>query len=295
MHTTTTKKIDAFAGLSWRLAHGRSLQLGRKSVIMGVLNVTPNSFSDGGLHLAPEVALARAAKMREEGAAIIDVGGESTRPGAEPVSAGEEQDRVLPVIEALTGEGGFLISVDTYRAATAHLALAAGAHIVNDIWGFHKEPEIAAVAANARAGCVLMHTGRERERSRDVVADQFDFLGKSLEIARAAGIEGEAIVLDPGFGFAKDPDENLELLAFFDRLHALGQPLVCGTSRKRFIGHVTGRDVDNRDIGTAATSVVARMKGAAIFRVHDVATNRDALAIADAVIEAGRVAGGEGR
>ncbi|MEM9278173.1 MAG: dihydropteroate synthase [Pseudomonadota bacterium] len=278
-----------FLPRTWSLAKGRSIELGRMSVIMGILNVTPDSFSDGGEFDRLEEALAQALKMIGEGASIIDIGGESTRPGASPVTAQEEQDRVLPVIERLAKETDIILSVDTYRASTAALALKAGAHIINDVWGFQKDPDIARVAAENGAGVCAMHTGRERTRDPDVVKDQMGFLGKSVEALKEAGVEHDSIVLDPGFGFAKDPHENAELLARFEELHDLGYPLLTGTSRKRFIGHYTGRDAANRDIGTAATSVVARMKGSAIFRVHDVGVNADALAIADAVISNGRV------
>lgn len=268
----------------WLLAHGRHLDLGGKALVMGVLNVTPDSFSDGGLFGTAQSALAQARLMVDQGAAIVDVGGESTRPGAQSVTATEEQRRVLPVIEALAAEASCLISIDTYREETARLAVAAGAHIVNDVWGVQREPDIARLAAETGAGLVIMHTGREREKLADVIADQFRFLGRSLEIAEASGVERGRIVLDPGFGFAKDPDENLDLMARFEELHGFGLPLLVGTSRKRFIGHMTGRDADQRDIGTAATSVILRLKGAALFRVHNVAVNMDALAFADAML-----------
>ncbi|WP_137931044.1 dihydropteroate synthase [Mesorhizobium comanense] len=269
----------------WQLAHGRLIDLGGKAVVVGILNVTPDSFSDGGLFHAPETALAQARRMIGEGADIIDVGGESTRPGAAAISAGEEQDRILPVIEALAGLGEVLISVDTYRAETARLAVAAGAHIVNDVWGLQREPGIASVAAQTGAGLIVMHTGRDREKLPDVIADQFAFLERSLDIARRSGVADDHIVLDPGFGFAKETaDENLDLMARFSELHALGFPLMAGTSRKRFIGTVTGRDAADRAAGTAATSVILRLKGAHLFRVHDVAINVDALAVADAML-----------
>ncbi|WP_353641155.1 dihydropteroate synthase [Mesorhizobium sp. WSM2239] len=268
----------------WHLAQGRQLQLGAKALLMGILNVTPDSFSDGGEFDRSDAALAHARQMIAEGAAIIDVGGESTRPGAEPVSAREEQVRILPVIEALAAEG-CIISVDTYREETARLAVRAGAHIVNDVHGLQREPGIARVAAENGAGLAIMHTGRDREKLSDVIADQFFFLERSLEIARAAGIPDERIVLDPGFGFAKDGEENLQLMARFGELRALGFPLLVGTSRKRLIAHVAGGDREARDLGTAATSVILRMKGASIFRVHNVAMNRDALAFADAILE----------
>jgi dihydropteroate synthase len=269
----------------WQLAHGRHLDLGAQSLLMGILNVTPDSFSDGGEFDRPERALQQARRMIGEGAAIIDVGGESTRPGAGAVSAREEQSRILPVIEALSSDGDSLVSVDTYRAETARLAVAAGAHIVNDVHGLQREPDIAQVAAETGAGLVIMHTGRGREKLADVIADQFLFLNRSLEIARDAGIADERIVLDPGFGFAKDGEENLELMARFRELRALGFPLLVGTSRKRLARRLVGGSDEGRDVGTAATSVILRLKGASIFRVHNVAVNREALAFADAVRE----------
>ncbi|RVD14188.1 dihydropteroate synthase, partial [Mesorhizobium sp. M4B.F.Ca.ET.017.02.2.1] len=221
----------------WQLAHGRHLDLGGKAVVVGILNVTPDSFSDGGLFAARDTALGQARRMVEEGAAVIDVGGESTRPGASAVTGEEEQARVLPVIEALAGSGEALISVDTYREDTARLAVAAGAHIVNDVWGLQREPGIARVAAETGAGLVIMHTGRGRQKLPDVIDDQLFFLRKSLEIARDSGVADDQIVLDPGFGFAKETaEENLDLMARFAELQALGHPLMAGTSRKRFIG-----------------------------------------------------------
>lgn len=269
----------------WQLGHGRHLDLGGKAVVVGILNVTPDSFSDGGLFIVPDKAVDQARRMVESGAAIIDVGGESTRPGASPVTMEEEQARILPVIEALARSGDALISVDTYREDTARLAVAAGAHIVNDVWGLQREPGIARVAAETGAGLVIMHTGRDRQKLPDVIADQFFFLRKSLEIAHARGVADAQVVLDPGFGFAKETaEENLDLMARFSELEALGYPLMAGTSRKRFIGAVTGRDAAERGGGTAATSVILRLKGAALFRVHDVAINVDALALADAML-----------
>lgn len=267
------------------MAHGRHLDLGDKAVVVGILNVTPDSFSDGGLFDAAETALVQARRMLGEGARVVDVGGESTRPGASAITAGEEQARILPVIEALAGSGEVLISVDTYRAETARLAVAAGAHIVNDVWGLQREPDIARIAAETGAGLIIMHTGRDRRKLPDVIADQFAFLEKSLEIARRHGIADDHIVLDAGFGFAKETaEDNLDLMARFSELNALGFPLMAGTSRKRFIGTVTGRDAAERGAGTAATSVILRLKGADLFRVHDVAINVDALAVADAML-----------
>jgi dihydropteroate synthase len=266
------------------LAHGRFLDIGAKALVMGILNSTPDSFSDGGQFIDPDRAVQQALRMLSEGASIIDVGGESTRPGATPVSPEEEQARILPVISALAKVDDALISVDTYREETARLAVAAGAHIVNDVWGLQREPGIANLAAETGAGLVVMHTGREREKNPDVIADQFEFLEKSLQIARQAGVADNQILIDPGFGFAKDAEENLQLMVRLSELHALGFPLLVGTSRKRFVGYVSGKDSEARDAATAATSVALRLKGAALFRVHNVAINADALAVADAIL-----------
>ncbi|MER9411782.1 dihydropteroate synthase [Mesorhizobium sp. M0589] len=269
----------------WQLAHKCHLDLGEKAIVVGILNVTPDSFSDGGLFITPDQAVAQAHRMVEEGAAVVDIGGESTRPGASPVTPEEEQARILPVIAALASSGEALISVDTYREETARLAVAAGAHIVNDVWGLQREPGIARVAAETGAGLVIMHTGRGRQKLPDVIADQFLFLKASLEIARRSGVADDHIVLDAGFGFAKETaEENLDLMARFSELKELGFPLMAGTSRKRFIGTVTGREAGTRAAGTAATSVILRLKGADLFRVHDVAINVDALAVADAML-----------
>ncbi len=277
----------------WHVGHGRHLDLGR-GAIMAIVNSTPDSFSDGGRFESVDAAVAHALACVAEGADIIDIGGESTRPGAEPVSAAVEQARVLPVIEALRGVTDALLSVDTYRAETARLAVAAGAHIVNDVFGLQREPDIATLAAETGAGLCIMHTGRDRETLPDVIDDQVSFLRQSLAIAEAAGVSRGKIVLDPGFGFAKDGDDNLELMLRFGELGQFGLPLLAGTSRKRFIGQLTGREAADRDAGTAATTALLRMRGAAIFRVHNVAMNRDALAVADAML-AMQVKSGAGR
>ena len=270
----------------WQLAHGRHLDLGPKALVMGILNVTPDSFSDGGRFDTAERALDQAALMVEQGAVIVDVGGEFDTAGRD---SGVGEGRTTPdppghrnLVER---QERALISVDTYREETARLAVAAGAHIVNDVHGLQREPGIARLAAETGAGLVIMHTGRDREKLPDVIADQFLFLEKSLEIARDAGVGDNQIVLDPGFGFAKDPEENLQLMARFEELHALGHPWLVGTSRKRMVGHITGRDPNTRDPGTAATSVILRVKGADLFRVHNVAMNVDALVFADAMLE----------
>ncbi|THK38535.1 dihydropteroate synthase [Ensifer sp. MPMI2T] len=278
--------ISPFQMSRWQLAHGRCLELGSRGVLMAIINVTPDSFSDGGRFIDAAAAVTAGVHALQQGAEILDVGGESTRPDAEPVTAEEEQARILPVIDRLARETDAIISVDTYRAETARLAVEAGAHIVNDVHGLQREPAIADVAAATGAGLCIMHTGRDRQKLDDVVEDQFHFLERSLNIAAKAGVAREKIVLDPGFGFAKDTDENLELMARFGELHRFGLPILVGTSRKRFIGAVTGRDAPARDVGTAATTALLRAAGAAIFRVHDVAINRDALVVVDAMLAA---------
>ncbi len=256
---------------------------------MGILNVTPDSFSDGGQHDELEKAIDVAGQMLADGATIIDVGGESTRPGAAAVDSEMEIARVVPVIEALAKKYDCIISIDTYRAVTAQAAVNAGAHIVNDVWGLQREPEIAHVAKSSGAGLVIMHTSRDRSVLADVIEDQFSFLNVSLDIAKKAGIGEPRIVLDPGFGFGKNKDEDIALLARAGELQKFGFPLLVGTSRKRFIGGMTGRDNPlDRDIGTTATSVALRLAGADIFRVHNVAFNRDALAVADDILQSRR-------
>jgi dihydropteroate synthase len=280
---------EPFDPVAWKLAHGRTLTLGPKGLLMAIINVTPDSFSDGGHNLQTADAVDNALRAIADGADIIDIGGESTRPGAAEVSPEEEQARVLPVIEALASRTDAIISIDTYRASTAERAIAAGAHAVNDVHGLQREPRLADIVAKAGAGVCIMHTGRGRQKLPDVIEDQFAFLEPSLEIARAAGISRDAIVLDPGFGFNKEtPQENLVLMARFAELHALGYPLLAGTSRKRFLGTITGRDAADRDVATAATTAILRPMGAAIFRVHNVAINRDALAVADAILQSQR-------
>lgn len=277
----------------WHLAHGKSLALGKKSKIMAIINVTPDSFSDGGQLQSLDQAYAYCMQAIEDGADILDIGGESTKPGALPVSAEEEQARILPLIAKLKAHDHVLMSVDTYRASTAEAALAAGAHIINDVEGLQKEPEIAKVAAKYAAGVCIMHTGRGRTVLPDVIEDQLAFFAQSLTIARQAGLEEDRIVLDPGFGFAKESAAiNMALMARLEALLPLGFPLLIGTSRKRFLGEVIGREnapppaPAARDTATAASSVLARLKGGAIFRVHNVALNREALSIADAMLAA---------
>jgi dihydropteroate synthase len=265
--------------------------LGPGPVLVGVLNVTPDSFSDGGDFLNPGKAASHAAVMLDEGAEIIDVGGESTRPGSDPVSQEEEVRRVVPVIRAILADRpDAIISIDTYRAATAEAALEAGARIVNDVTALRRDPRMAALAADAGCPMILMHmlgepkTMQRDPRYDDVVREVRDFLAARAEQAIAAGVEPENIILDPGIGFGKTLEHNLALLRHLDSLVELGFPVLFGASRKRFIGRITGvEDARGRVSGTVAANVLAYERGATFFRVHDVRPNREALAVAEAV------------
>jgi dihydropteroate synthase len=257
--------------------------------IMGVVNVTPDSFSDGGAFDDDMAAIAHARRLISEGAAIVDVGGESTRPGADPVPAAEELERVIPVVEGVAGlDLPAQISIDTMKAEVAEAALDAGASYVNDVTAFRHDPELAALVADRGADCCLMHmlgeprTMQDDPRYDDVVEDVKAFLAKRLELAVEAGIAEERIQLDPGIGFGKTLEHNLELLRRLDELTTLGRPIVIGTSRKTFLGRLTGRDVTERVHATVATSVIAYERGARVFRVHDVAATADALTVAAA-------------
>ena len=265
--------------------------LGPDPVLVGVLNVTPDSFSDGGDFLDPEAAVAHAATMLDEGARIIDVGGESTRPGSDPIPPEEEARRVVPVIrEMLIERPDAIVSIDTYRAGTAGAALEAGARIVNDVTALRGDPRMAALVADARCPVVLMHmlgepkTMQRDPRYDDVVREVRDFLAARAEHAVAAGVKEESIILDPGIGFGKTLEHNLALLNHLDSLAELGFPVLVGASRKRFIGKITGaEEAEERVFGTVAANVIAYERGATFFRVHDVRANREALAVAEAV------------
>jgi dihydropteroate synthase len=256
--------------------------------VMGVVTVTPDSFSDGGEFLAAAAAVAHGRRLAAEGAEIVDVGGESTRPGAEPVTAEDELRRVLPVVEGLAG-GEARVSIDTTKAEVARRALAAGATVVNDVSAFRFDPELAGLVAASGAGCCLMHMlGEPRTmqldpRYDDVVADVKAFLEERLAFAVAEGVAEERVWLDPGIGFGKTLDHNLELLRRLDEIVAIGRPVVVGTSRKSFLGKLTGRPEKERLAGTVATNVIALERGARVFRVHDVAPVADALRVAAAV------------
>jgi len=260
-------------------------------VVMGIVNVTPDSFSDGGLYLDRSAAVAHALELEAAGAAILDVGGESTRPGATPVSEAQELARVVPVIEGIRAAGSRAqISIDTSKAAVAAAALRAGATLVNDVTALRGDLEMGAVIAQAGADCCLMHmlgeprTMQHDPRYEDVVDEVRAFLAERIEFARARGIAAEQIMVDPGIGFGKTIDHNLELLRRLDELVALGHPVAIGTSRKSFLGRITARPLADRVAATIAANVLAYVRGARVFRVHDVAANHDALAITAATV-----------
>ncbi len=252
---------------------------------MGVVNVTPDSFSDGGVFDDDAAAIAHARRLIAEGAEIVDVGGESTRPGADPVPVEDELERVIPVIEGISGAQ---VSIDTMKLEVAEKALDAGASYVNDVTAFRHEPELAGLVADRGVDCCLMHmlgeprTMQDDPRYDDVVDDIKAFLEERMAFAVKAGVREERIQLDPGIGFGKTLEHNLELLRRLDELVALGRPIVVGTSRKSFLGKLTGRDVTDRVHATVATNVIAYERGARVFRVHDVAATRDALEVAAA-------------
>jgi dihydropteroate synthase len=257
---------------------------------MGVVNVTPDSFSDGGAFLDAEAAIAQGRRLAGEGADLLDVGGESTRPGAASVDADEELRRVLPVVEALAADGAAAVSIDTSKVEVARAALDAGAAYVNDVTAFRAAPGLAGLVAERNVECCLMHmlgeprTMQSDPRYDDVVADVKAFLADRLAFAVGEGVPEERISLDPGIGFGKTVAHNLELLRRLDELVELGRPVVIGTSRKSFLGRITGRDVTERMPATLATCVIAYLRGARTFRVHDVAPARDALLVTAATV-----------
>jgi dihydropteroate synthase len=260
--------------------------------VMGVVNVTPDSFSDGGLFLDARAAIAHALELERAGAQILDVGGESTRPGATPVGEAEERRRVVPVLEGLQAAGTRAqISIDTSKAAVAVAAIAAGATFVNDVTALRSDPAMVDVVADAKVDCCLMHMlGEPRTMQRDprygdVVSEVKAFLERRLEFAVSHGVAEERIVLDPGIGFGKTTEHNLELLRRLDEIVALGRPVAIGTSRKSFLGKITAKPVEDRIAATIATNVYAYLGGARVFRVHDVAPVHDALAIMAATVK----------
>jgi dihydropteroate synthase len=270
---------------------GRTFTFGARTYVMGVVNVTPDSFSDGGRYAAPDVAIAHGLKLAEAGADVLDVGGESTRPGSQPISAEEELARVLPVIEGLRARTQVPLSVDTTKAAVAREVLKAGAVLINDISGFHFDPELPRVVAEARAACCLMHiqgTPESMQRAphyEDIVHEVLSFLEEGVARAVAAGVARESILVDPGIGFGKTMGHNLFLLRRLGDLRVLGLPVLVGTSRKGFLGALTGGKPASERLAATLGSVaaVAALGGADFVRVHDVAEARDALAVTEAI------------
>ncbi len=274
----------------------RTLVLGKRTLVMGVLNVTPDSFSDGGKFLEPERAIEHALAMESAGADLLDIGGESTRPGSPGTPASEELDRILPVLEALRGRLKIPISVDTRRASVAELALRAGAELLNDVSGLKNDPEIAEVAARRRVPLILMHMRGEPRTmqagpfARDVMKDVLQGLRRSVAVAREAGVAKSQIILDPGIGFGKSFAQNYELLQKLPQLAELGYPLLVGTSRKGFLGATLARDgkpapPEERIWGTAATVTASILNGAHIVRVHDVAEMVQVARVADCLLD----------
>ena len=274
----------------------RKLVLGERTLIMGVLNITPDSFSDGGEFLDSNAAVARALRLEADGADLLDVGGESTRPGALPVSTEEELRRILPVIEALRGRLGIPMSVDTRNAAVAEAALAAGAEIINDVSGLRNDPRLGRVVRRARAAVILMHmrgTPQTMQRgpfARDIIRDVATGLREALARAKRAGVPRGKLLLDPGIGFGKSHEQNFEILARLPEFARLGCPLVVGTSRKAFLGKALAKAGElaappgERLLGTASTVTASILGGAHIVRVHDVAEMAGVARVADAVV-----------
>jgi len=257
--------------------------VGQRTFIMGILNVTPDSFSDGGRFSAPEAALIRAEQMILQGADIIDVGGQSTRPGFEQVSEKEELNRVLPIVKALTAP----VSIDTYRASVAEVALEHGASLVNDVWGFKKDREIAAVTAKFGAACCLTHN-KENNNYNDLMTDILKDLEQSVNIALKSGVDAAKIILDPGIGFAKDAEQNLTVLRNLEMLTKLGFPVMLSASRKSVIGYVLGTDVNNRLEGTLALTAIGIQKGCDFVRVHDIVENKRVCLMADRLVRSNK-------
>jgi dihydropteroate synthase len=278
------------SAIHWKVA-GSRLDLTKRAMLMGVLNVTPDSFTDGGQFFATEAAVRHGMEMAQSGAEIIDVGGESTRPGADPVSPNEEMERVLPVIEQLEAAGPSLISIDTSKVKVARAALEAGATIINDVTGGRGDPEMFALAAESGAALIIMHMQGTPQTMQinpiygDVVAEVADFFRQQFELAIRSGIDPTCIAFDPGIGFGKTGAHNLELLANLPRLRIANRPLVVGVSRKSFLGKITGQPSDRASATVAMTSLL-RERGANVLRVHDVSQNVEALRATEALMAA---------
>lgn len=261
------------------------IDLDERTYVMGILNVTPDSFSDGGKYNEIDEAIKRAKQMVEDGADIIDIGGESTRPGADYVSEEEEINRVVPIIKAIKSKLDVLISIDTYKSKTAEEAIKAGADIINDVWGFKKDENMAKVAAKFNVPCILMHN-REDKPYTNLMKNVLEDLIESINIALEAGVKRENIILDPGIGFAKNYEENLTVMNNLEEIVNIGFPVLLATSRKSMIGLALDLPVDKRVEGTVATTVMGIMKGCKIVRVHDVLENKRACIMTDKILKA---------
>ena len=262
----------------------KEFKIGERTYIMGILNFTPDSFSDGGKFDNIDAAVVHVKEMIEAGADIIDIGGESTRPNHTPVEEAEEISRVVPIIKAIREKFDIPISIDTYKAKVAEKAIEAGANLINDVWGFKKDKDMGKVAAKYNVPCCLMHN-RENEDYKDLMEDILEDLRESIKIAKDAGVKDENIILDPGIGFAKSHEQNLQTMNELERLKELGYPVLLGTSRKRMIGFALDLPVEERVEGTVATTVVGIMKDACDFvRVHDVLENSRAAKMTDAIV-----------
>ncbi|WP_138756002.1 dihydropteroate synthase [Paenibacillus sinopodophylli] len=277
----------AFHHRTYDFGGGATLQLGKRTLIMGILNATPDSFTDGGRYMDIDAAVAHAEEMAKDGADILDIGGESTRPGFEPVSLEEEVRRIVPVIRAVRQALPHMpLSIDTYKAETARQALEAGAHIINDIWGLKGDPNMASVAAEYGCPVIISHNRHARDYNAlvpDVLAD----LRGSVSLARSAGVQENQIWLDPGIGFAKTYEDNLEMLGHLSEVALLGYPVLLGTSRKGFIRQTLNRPVLELVEGTAATVVLGIAQGCQVMRVHDVGAIKRAALMADAIVYRG--------
>jgi dihydropteroate synthase len=258
-------------------------KIGVRPVVMGILNLTPDSFSDGGRFVAVEAAHAQARKLAAEGCDIIDIGGESTRPGALPVEEGEELARIETVLSVLATSLDIALSIDTYKASVAARAVERGAILVNDIWGLQKDPVMAETVAATEAALVVMHNRSDKDPAIDIVADIRRFFARSLALAAQAGIPQSRIILDPGIAFGKTSHQNIEVIARLDELREFDRPILIGVSRKKFLGSLIEGGIEGQLIGTVAASLTAAMSGAAIFRVHDVAEHVAALKVFHAI------------
>jgi len=257
--------------------------MGERTFVMGILNVTPDSFSDGGKYNEVELAVKRAEELIRDGADIIDIGGESTRPNSEYIDDKEEIERVIPIIKAIKEKFDIPISIDTYKAKTAEAAILAGADLINDIWGFKKDKDIAKVAAKYKVPCILMHNRENvpyNELMKDILMDLID----SINLALEAGVKRENIILDPGIGFGKNYEENLSVMNNLEEIKTMGFPMLLGTSRKSMIGNALELPVEKRVEGTLATTVIGIMKGCEFIRVHDVLENKRACIMTDKIV-----------